>query len=31
VFVHKLGGNGSWAFTNSDAQLRVDVCPVVDA
>ena len=29
VFVHKLGGFGSWQFTNTDAQLRVDVCPVV--
>ena len=29
VYVHKLGGYGSWAFTNTDAQLRVDVCPVV--
>jgi len=28
VFVHKLGGNGSWQFTKTDAQLRVDVCPV---
>ena len=30
VFVHKLGGSGSWQFVNTDAQLRVDVCPVVD-
>ena len=29
VFVHKVGGNGGWKFTNTDAQLRVDVCPVV--
>lgn len=29
VFVRKVGGNGSWQFTNTDAQLRVDVCPVV--
>lgn len=28
VFVHKVGGNGSWEFTKTDAQLRVDVCPV---
>jgi hypothetical protein len=31
VFVHKLGGFGSWQFTNTDAQLRVDVCPVINA
>jgi hypothetical protein len=30
VFVHKLGGFGSWKFTNTDAQIRVDVCPVVN-
>jgi len=29
VFVHKLGGFGDWTFTNTDAQLRLDVCPVV--
>ena len=29
VFVHKVGGSGSWQFTKTDAQLRVDVCPVV--
>jgi hypothetical protein len=29
VFVHKLGGSGSWQFTNTDAQLRIDACPVV--
>lgn len=28
VFVHKVGGNGSWEFVNTDAQLRIDVCPV---
>jgi len=29
VFVHKIGGFGGWEFTKTDAQLRVDVCPVV--
>lgn len=29
VFVHKVGGTGSWQFTKTDAQLRVDLCPVV--
>lgn len=28
VFVNKIGGSGSWAFTKDDAQLRVDVVPV---
>lgn len=30
VFVRKVGGNGSWQFVKTDAQLRVDVCPVVE-
>lgn len=30
VFVHKVGGTGSWEFTKTDAQIRLDVCPVVD-
>lgn len=30
MFVHKIGGNGAWQFTNTNAQLRVDVCPVID-
>jgi len=29
VFVHKTGGFGSWQFTKTDAQLRVDCVPVV--
>jgi hypothetical protein len=29
VFVHKVGGFGSWQFTKTDAQLRVDCIPVV--
>lgn len=29
VFVHKVGGNGSWAFVKTDAQLRIDVSPAV--
>jgi hypothetical protein len=29
VFVHKIGGFGGWQFTKTDAQLRVDVVPVV--
>lgn len=28
VFVHKVGGSGSWQFTKTDAQLRLDACPV---
>ena len=30
VFVHKIGGLGSWKFVKTAAQLRVDVCPVVN-
>lgn len=30
VFVHKIGGSGSWKFVNNDAQLRINVEPVVD-
>lgn len=29
VFVHKIGGFGGWEFTKTDAQLRVNVDPVV--
>lgn len=31
VFVHKVGGAGAWAFTKTDAQLRIDVCPVTNS
>lgn len=30
VFVHKVGGSGSWEFTKTDAQLRCDVVPVTN-
>lgn len=30
VFVHKVGGSGSYAFTKTNAQLRVDVVPVTN-
>ena len=30
VFVNKIGGSGSWQFEQTDAQLRVDICPVAD-